>query len=86
MGTWAVGVLVLREACACKGRESVLVPLRVVAVWSPQEGREVEAENYLRRKCEGAIREVVVVEKEDLDLVRGRWGRVGGGGRWGGGV
>ncbi|KAG2442618.1 hypothetical protein HXX76_002703 [Chlamydomonas incerta] len=33
-----------------------------------QEGREVEAENYLRRKCEGAIREVAVVEREDLDL------------------
>ncbi|KXZ56812.1 hypothetical protein GPECTOR_1g731 [Gonium pectorale] len=33
-----------------------------------QDGREVEAENYLRRKCEGAIRSVEVVEKEDLDL------------------
>ncbi|GIL42821.1 hypothetical protein Vafri_674, partial [Volvox africanus] len=33
-----------------------------------QEGREAEAENYLRRKCEGAIRKVDVVEKEDLDL------------------
>ncbi|GLC51172.1 hypothetical protein PLESTB_000473800 [Pleodorina starrii] len=33
-----------------------------------REGREVEAENYLRRKCEGAIRSVEVVEKEDLDL------------------
>ncbi|KAG2448389.1 hypothetical protein HYH02_006971, partial [Chlamydomonas schloesseri] len=33
-----------------------------------QEGREVEAETYLRRKCEGAIREVALVEREDLDL------------------
>mgnify|MGYP001806845258 CR=1 FL=1 len=34
----------------------------------------MEAENYLRRKCEGAVREVAVVEREDLDLVRGGGG------------
>jgi hypothetical protein len=40
-------------------------------------------EGWLRRKFEGRLQEVVLVAKEDLDLVRGV-GRGGGGGGWGG--
>lgn len=30
----------------------------------------MEAEGFLRKRCEGLIKEVEVVEREDLDLVR----------------
>ena len=42
--------------------------------WAAQEGREAEAEAWLRRKGEGSVRSVEVVTREDLDLVRGSEG------------
>ncbi len=35
-----------------------------------QDDLEMEVESYLRRKFEGAIKEIDVVHREDLDLVR----------------
>ncbi len=34
-----------------------------------QEGCERDVEAWLRRKCEGKIKEVELVAREDLDLV-----------------
>ena len=41
------------------------------AVSLPQNGQEHEVDAVLRRKFEGRFRDIEIVEREDLDLVRG---------------
>lgn len=44
----------------------------------PQDDLEMEVDSWLRRKFEGSLKEVEVVHREDLDLVRAAAGR----GQW----
>lgn len=44
----------------------------------PQEGAERDVDSWLRRRFEGRLRDIEVVEREDLDLV----GRAGLGRGW----
>ena len=50
--------------------------LRVPSPHVPQDDLEMEVDSWLRRKFEGALKEVEVVQREDLDLV-GWWGVCG---------
>jgi len=47
------------------------IPVHPIVPSPLQEGSEREVDAWLRRKCEGRIKDITIVRKEDLDLVGG---------------